>query len=58
MALDERMGQLRPRLRETETMTTICKGACSGDEADEDEDVGMARPELVLMLAETSESVA
>ena len=58
MALDERTGQLRPRLRETETMKTICKGAGSGDEADEDEDVGMARPELVLMLAKTSESVA
>jgi hypothetical protein len=39
-------------------MTTICKGVGSGDEADEDEDVGMARPELVLMLAETSESAA
>jgi hypothetical protein len=58
VALDERTGQLRPRLRETETMTTNCKGVGSGDEADEDEDVGMARPEWVLMLAETSESVA
>ena len=58
MALDERTGQLRPRLRETETMKTVCNGVGPGDEADEDEDVGMARPELVLMLAETSESVA
>ena len=39
-------------------MTTVCKSFGSGDEADEDEDVGMTRPELVLMLAETSESVA
>ena len=39
-------------------MTTNCKGVGSGDEADEGEDVGMARLELVLMLAETTESVA